>query len=436
MLLAHIAQEDCRLPASPRSVGSLTRVVHELSLRIARRWPLLLVSTRFDGDPAEELVDGILHRRFAAGADQTAAATWFRWRNRLARRLGWREQAHAASTLYHRSWIGRIARHLDMVEPALVHLHNVSQFVPPLHRAVPDARLVLHMHCGWLAELPGDVVARRLVGVDLVLGVSEHVADGIRRAVPALADRTAVLPNGVALDAFPPRDRVRRERADAVAALRARFRLGSPVVLYVGRLSSEKGVHVLLEAFTRLRARHPRATCVLVGPDWGPLRRVRPIAADPDAERLAALDRAYVTHLRRLAAPHGDAVVFAGPVPQHELPLYHAAADVLAAPSLEEAFGIPVLEAGATGLPVVVAATGGLRETVDAGRSGLVVPADDPAGLAAALDAVVSDASLARALAAAARARVEGRYTWDRVADRLATLYDALLTRPAAGRAA
>jgi spore coat protein SA len=266
--------------------------------------------------------------------------------------------------------------------------------------------------------------------------VSDHVANGIRRAVPALAGRTAVLPNGVALEAFPRREHVRRDRADALAALRAKRGLGSPVVLYVGRLSSEKGVHVLLEAFARLRTRHPGASCVLVGPDWGPLRRVRPVGGDPRAERLATLDRAYVSHLRRLAAPHGDAVVFAGPVPQQELPLYHAAADVLAAPSLEEAFGIPVLEAGATGLPVVAAATGGLRETVDAGRTGLVVPPDDAGALAAALDAVVSDPGLARTLAVGARARVEARYTWDRVADRLADLYDALLARPAAGQAA
>src|SRR4029077_7363303 len=132
--------------------------------------------------------------------------------------------------------------------------------------------------------------------------------------------------------------RVATERATEVAALRARLRVRGPVVLYVGRLSSEKGVHVLLEAFGRVRARHPQASCLVVGPDWGPLRTVRPRGLGG----AAGFADGYVAHLRRLAAPHGDRVLLVGAVPNGDLPLYHALADVLAVPSLLEAFGIPV----------------------------------------------------------------------------------------------
>jgi glycosyltransferase involved in cell wall biosynthesis len=180
---------------------------------------------------------------------------------------------------------------------------------------------------------------------------------------------------------------------------------------------------VLLAAFDRLRARHPEASCVVVGPDWGPIRKVRPPAGDALADEVARLDHDYMARLRALAAPHGERVVFAGAVANDELPLWHAAADVLVAPSLSEAFGIPAIEAGASELPVVAAAVGGLRDTVDPGRTGLVVPPADPAALADALARLVASPGLARALGEAGRRRVAARFTWDAVVERLLTHY-------------
>jgi glycosyltransferase involved in cell wall biosynthesis len=118
-------------------------------------------------------------------------------------------------------------------------------------------------------------------------------------------------------------------------------------------------------------------------------------------------------------------------VPNHELPLWHAVADVVGAPSLLEAFGIPAIEAGASGLPVVATTTGGFLDTIDP-STGILVPPGDVAALADALTALVGDPTRARALGRAARARVLGYFTWDRVADTLAGYYDAILGRAAA----
>jgi glycosyltransferase involved in cell wall biosynthesis len=278
------------------------------------------------------------------------------------------------------------------------------------------------MHCEWLIELPPAVVARRLENVDLVLGVSQHIVTQIQSAFPAVAARCRVLHNGVDLARFPPRERLAAERSAVLAALRARLGLRRPVVLYVGRLSAEKGVHLLLEAFGRLRARHPDATCLVIGPDWGPLRKVRPREGE-----LARLAGDYVGHLRRLAAPHGNRVIFAGPVPNGELPLYHALADLLVAPSLLESFGIPAIEAGASGLPVVASAAGGLVDTIVPGRTGLLVPPGDVPALADALDALLSNPSRARSLGRAARDHVAA-FAWDHIADTLAGYYEEVLS--------
>ena len=421
--LAHLAQEDSRLPATSDTVGSLTRVVHELTLRLARRQPLVVYSVRHRAsDPAVDERDGVRHVRLSPEPDRTLLAAWFRWRNRLGRRLGVAERPYAASPAYYWTYIRRVARRVAADSPDVVHLHNVSQFVPPLRRAVPDARIVLHMHCDWLVELPRPVVVRRLAGVDLVLGVSEHVAGLVRRAFPALATRCRVLHNGVDPTRFRPRGELAGKDASVVDALRARLGIRGPVILYVGRLSSEKGVHLLLEAFGRVRERSPEATCLIAGPDWGPLRRVRA------GSGAASLDDDYVGHLRRVAAPHAARAVLVGAVPNGELPIWYALADVVAAPSLVEAFGIPAIEAGACGVPVVGSAIGGLLDTVVHGRTGLLLPAGDAGALADALDALLRDPVRARALGAAGRERVLAHFTWDRIADRLASYYDELMS--------
>jgi glycosyltransferase involved in cell wall biosynthesis len=431
--IVHLAQEDSRLPPGPESLGSLTRVVHELTTRLARRQPLTLVSTRGPGDAAEGQRDGIRDLRFAPGTDATVLKWCFAWRNRLARRLGQNDRHFAASPLYFRSWIRAIAARLQHEGADLVHLHNVSQFVPVLRAALPSARLVLHMHCDWLVELPRPLARRRLTDVDLVVGVSEDVVRRIREAFPELAGRCRVLHNGIDPAAFPPRERVVAERGAALDALRARLGTRGPVVLYVGRLSSEKGVHVVLDAFTRVRARFPEATCVVVGPNWGPIRKVRTPDEGPLAREVRALDRGYMTRLRALAAAHGDRVVLTGAVPNGDLPLYHALADVLVAPSLFEAFGIPPVEAAASGLPVVATTVGGLAETVVHGKTGILVPPANPTAVADAVVELVSDPARAAALGSAGRERVLARFTWDRVADTLAGYYAELLgTRRAA----
>jgi len=430
--LAHLAQEDSRMPARPESIGSLTRVVHELTRRLAQTHPLTVVSTRLPGDTDEEHRDGIHHVRVPAGIDRRLLVSYFRWRNRLGRRLGIVERPYPGTRVYLYSYARRVARRLARAAPDLVHLHNVTQMIPPLRRALPGTRIVLHMHCQWLVEMPRAAIAARIAEADLVLGVSTHIVRQIEDAFPAIAPRCRVLHNGVSLEAFPPRERVAHERREALDALRARLGVRGPVVLYVGRLSSEKGVHLLLEAFGRVRHVRPETTCVIVGPDWGPLRKVADPRRDPLSREIAGLDEGYMDRLRRLAAPHGARVLFAGALPNGELPLYHALADVLVAPSLLESFGIPPLEASASGLPVVVSATGGLVDTVVPERTGLVVPPRDAGAVADAVLALLADPARARALGRAGRERVAAAFTWDRIAATLLGYYDDLLSVPRA----
>jgi D-inositol-3-phosphate glycosyltransferase len=216
------------------------------------------------------------------------------------------------------------------------------------------------------------------------------------------------VPLGVDLSLFQPLPR---------AAARAELGLGpEPLILFVGRLEALKGIDTLLAALARLLADwpagRPRPRLLIVGGQVRPGER-------PSGElaRLLAL---------REELRLGDQVCFAGAQPQERLPLFYAAAEVVAMPSLYESFGLVAIEAMACGTPVVASRVGGLAYTVQHERSGLLVPERDPAALAAALGRVLGDPALRERLGAQA-AEVARRFSWPAVADLVEQIYANLV---------
>jgi glycosyltransferase involved in cell wall biosynthesis/predicted metal-dependent phosphoesterase TrpH len=171
-------------------------------------------------------------------------------------------------------------------------------------------------------------------------------------------------------------------------------RPGELTVLYAGRLTKEKGAELLADAFLRAHARDPRLRLVLAGggPEEQTLR-----------ERL------------------GDRATFLGWLEGDALPRAYASADIFLFASSTDTFGQVILEAQASGLPVVAVAEGGPRTLIDDGRTGLLRPADADA-LADALCELAAAPALRGRLAKAALQEVRGR-TWDRALERLAEGY-------------
>jgi len=310
----------------------------------------------------------------------------------------------------HARYAGAAARALRAWQPDRVCVQNFSQLVPPLRRALPRARIALHMHCDWLVQLDRERLARRLRDCDLVLGCSEHVARGAAERFPALAGRCAAVPNGVDLERFEP-----GEAPDAGER--------EPEILFVGRLSPEKGVHVLLEAFARVARRHPRARLTLLGtPRAVPYEYVVGLDRDPLVQDLARFYRGegdYQAALRaRIPAEIAERVAFVPELPQAELVDAYRRAAVFAFPSAwHEPFGLPLVEAMACGTPVVATRGGGIPEIVEDGRSGVLVERGDAAGLAEALDRLLAAPEERRRLAEAGLRRVRERFSWERTAE-------------------
>ncbi len=201
----------------------------------------------------------------------------------------------------------------------------------------------------------------------------------------------------------------------------ARVGLGLPrgefIVLQLGRMVPRKGVDNVIRAVQMLAEGHRiRARLLVVGGDAG--------HADP-------LDNPEVRRLAGLAQQLGigPQVEFVGAQPRHRLRDYYSAADVFVTTPWYEPFGITPLEAMACATPVVGSAVGGIRSTVVHGKTGFLVPPNDPAALAARLAELQRDPKLAERLGWTGLRRAHRHFTWSRVALQVAALYRSVLAQ-------
>jgi glycosyltransferase involved in cell wall biosynthesis len=233
----------------------------------------------------------------------------------------------------------------------------------------------------------------------------ETLSAGIAR------DRVHYLPHGVNLRRFRPAAPGAPGSDDERRAIRRaeRWPVDRPIVLFVGRLSTEKGVLDLLEAWRLLDSRD--AWLVLVGPD---------MPAHPwDAGEKA---RAFVA-----AHQLGDRVKLYGPSTD-TAPLYRAA-DLFVQPSHFESFGISVIEAMASGVAVVAAEVGGMRDFLVDGNNALLHRPRSPESLAEALRRAFDDAALRTRLADAGLRTVREQFDEEVLFDRYAALIDSAVAR-------
>jgi glycosyltransferase involved in cell wall biosynthesis len=196
---------------------------------------------------------------------------------------------------------------------------------------------------------------------------------------------------------------------------RARTALGLPadaaVVLNVARQEHAKGQRDLVDAFAQLAPTHPSARLLIAG-------RVGYASGEIEA-------RAAATGL-------GERIRILGH--RDDVPELMAAADVFALPSLREGTAGTVIEAMALGLPVVTADLATIREAVDADKSALLVPPEQPARLAAAISVLLDDVDLARSFGTRGREIFEARYTLERSVAGMLALYDQVLASRRAAR--
>lgn len=330
-------------------------------------------------------------------------------------------------------------RELDLVRPRMTwnpgaHLRFLVRFWPN----VRDLRGLLRethaqiVHTNGLMNLQAAIAAR-LEGVRLIWHLHDIRAPRTVRAVclPVLhswADAIAIVARAVGEFYFPdparvaarlhliypPVDPGRFNVTVDGSAVRAELGLPpeAPVVGAVANLSPGKGIEYLLEAAPTIKQRYPTARFIAVG-------------------ELLANRRAYWAPLVARARELGLAQDFIFTGARHDMPEVYRAMTVYAHPSESEACGsMAVLEASASGVPVVVTDVGGTREAVEHGVTGLLIRPRRPAEIAGAVIRLLESPALAQTMATAARARMVEKFALDACLREHLEMYHAALGEP------
>ncbi|MFF1283129.1 glycogen synthase [Streptomyces sp. NPDC058299] len=335
--------------------------------------------------------DGVVrHRPWSALDGANDALRTFSVDLAIAAALEGRELVH--SHTWYANLAGHVAKLLYGV-PHVVTAHSLEPLRP------------------WKAEqlgggyaLSGWAERTAIEAADAVIAVSGAMREDVLSCYPALDPaRVHVVRNGIDTRLYRPdhgTDALTRHGIDPAR----------PYVLFVGRITRQKGVPHLLRA---VRDIDPGVQVVLC-------------AGAPDTPEI---DREFRELFEELSRARSGVFWIPQMLPRPEVIQLLTRAAVFACPSVYEPLGIVNLEAMACGTPVVASRVGGIPEVVDDGRTGLLVDVDDgfESGLASALDAVLGDPAAARRMGEAGRARAVGEFGWDAVARRTAGLYEEIL---------
>jgi len=364
----------------PHIYGGAGVVVDQLSRALARR---MGVEVRCFG-PREPRADGITLRGYTP------------WE-----RVGGKDVrfAPALETLS----IG-LAMARDPVDADVVHAHTWyadmgALWISQLHR-IP---LIVTLHSmeplrPWKADQLGSgylvsswIEKTAVEAAHRVIAVSHKMREDILAHFDADPARVVVIHNGIDPDQFK-----RTEARDALERLGVR----SPYVLFVGRITDQKGIFHLLEASRRLRAGVQVVVC----------------ASAPDTPEIEE-------RLRRAGAELPNVRWINEMVAVDVVTQLYSHAAVFACPSVYEPFGLINLEAMACETAVVASAVGGILEVVEDGKTGVLVPPARPDALADALNTLLANPTLAREMGRAGRRRVEAHFSWTSIAERTEQVY-------------
>ena len=316
--------------------------------------------------------------------------------------------AEGADIVHSHTWYANLAGHLAKLVYGIPHVVTVHSLEPlrPWKAEQLGGGYALSSWCERVA----------LEGADAVIAVSEGMKRDVLAAYPAVDPaRVRVIYNGIDTDEYRPvggLDVLERHGIDA----------GRPVVLFVGRITRQKGVPYLVDAALSFA---PEAQLVLC-------------AGAPDTPEIGA---EVSRGVERLRAERGNVVWIDEFLPKPDLIQLLSHATVFACPSIYEPLGIVNLEAMACEAAVVATATGGIVEVVQDGVTGLLVPFEpsdppaieprDPAAFSAAIasrvNELLADPARAEAMGRAGRERAVSAFSWPSIAADTVSVYRSLV---------
>ena len=335
--------------------------------------------------------DAVAHRPWDLLADANQALQVVSTDLSMAAAVG--PGTNSAQLLHSHTWYANLAGHLGAMLydiPHVMTMHSLEALRPWKAEQLGGGYTV----SSWCERVAAASAAA-------VVAVSDGMRADIMAAYPEIpAERIRVIRNGIDTTEYRPdpnTDVLERYGID----------LARPYVIFVGRITRQKGVPVLLRAASGLI---PEAQLVL-------------LAGAADTQEQLAEVTELVDGLR---ATRSGVFWIPEMLPKHDVIQLLTHATVFAIPSVYEPLGIVNLEAMACGTAVVGSRTGGIPEVVADGETGLLVPAGEPEPLAAALNTLLGDPDRAAAMGQAGRKRAVAEFGWPAIAAQTADLYAEL----------
>ncbi len=319
-----------------------------------------------------------------------------------------REKSEPSSRSLFEAFSVDLAMVKDRTDSEIVHVHTwYTSLAGFFAKQLYDVKLVATAHSvepkrPWKREAMGNAYrlstwAERtcLEACDRVIAVSNEDKRDIIECYGIDESRIDVIPNGIDITKY-------RRREDSPVL--DRYSVEKPYVLFLGRLSRQKGVFDVVEASSKL----PEGVkMVLV------TGRADEKGVEEEFGRMVK-DRENIVWINRMLTEEEAVALYSG-------------AEVFTAPSLYEPFGLINLEAMACGRPVVSTRVGGIKDVVIEEETGLLVPPNSPDELAKALNELLSNKALAEEMGRKGRIRVEREFSWERVAEKTLALYKSLI---------
>jgi glycosyltransferase involved in cell wall biosynthesis len=296
----------------------------------------------------------------------------------------------------------KISKLLKVIKPDIISAHYASGY-GTMARLIDHRPWVLSVWGSDVYDFPHKtplhkwLIKTNLRAASRIASTSHCMANETRKLCPGLAD-IAITPFGVDLVAFAG---IKPEMAERKKKI---------VIGTVKHMKPKYGVDTLIQAFALLHES----------------LQSKPGLVAPEIELRLVGEGEQTPELQALAMRLGiaDKVTFVGRVPHKLVPHELAKLDIYVALSRSESFGVAIIEAGAAGRPVVVSDAGGLPEVTLDGVTGFVVPRENPAAAAAAIERLVLDANLRNQMGKAAQAHVADQYSWDACIQIMLALYE------------
>ena len=292
------------------------------------------------------------------------------------------------------TWYANLAGHLSSLLYGIPHIATVHS-LEPLRPWKAEQLGGGYALSSWAEKVSVE-------GAAAIVAVSEGMRADFLSAYPAVDPaKVQVIYNGIDAEQYSP---------DPATDVLERYGVdrSRPSVVFVGRITRQKGVPVLLRAAAHL---DPEVQLVLC-------------AGAPDTPELGAEVAGLVEELRRTRS---GVIWLSGMLSKREVIQLLSHSTLFACPSVYEPLGIVNLEAMACGTAVVASKTGGIPEVVADGETGLLVPPDDPAALAESINAMTRDPDRAKAMGTAGRERAKTMFDWAKIAEQTAELYRTVI---------